>query len=317
LLVPALTVLAAGAIAMGAYNARLTGHWWELPYLHYESLYTERPLLAFQHDYRTHEFRHEEMRKLHAIVDPQSPREIAKAERRWFLSWWRLETSRELFLGRTLVLPFFLGVVACLSNRRQHLVAAMLAGALVTMALLRYYKPHYLAPATVALYAAVAIGMQKLASIRLGRRTGVPLGGPADMPTGVRWGAALAAALVTGACASIVLKAGRGRIMDETTGLAEFADRRAAVVAELEKRPGKDVVFVRYGPNHNPHREWVYNRADIDAADIVWARDMGERANAALVAYFAKRHAWRLDDGFDDERDGLFAYDSGVATPSG
>ena len=33
------------------------------------------------------------------------------------------------------------------------------------------------------------------------------------------------------------------------------------------------------------HEKWVYNRADIDRAEIVWARDMGSR-NRELLEYF-------------------------------
>jgi len=51
---------------------------------------------------------------------------------------------------------------------------------------------------------------------------------------------------------------------------------------------------VRYAPDHNPHVEWVYNAAEIDAAPVVWAREMGGDADRALVAAFADRSAWLL-----------------------
>jgi hypothetical protein len=52
-------------------------------------------------------------------------------------------------------------------------------------------------------------------------------------------------------------------------------------------------VLVRYSPKHEPWREWVYNAADIDAAPVVWAREMSD--NSALLRYFADRRIWLLE----------------------
>jgi hypothetical protein len=46
---------------------------------------------------------------------------------------------------------------------------------------------------------------------------------------------------------------------------------------------------VRYLEGHDSHDEWVYNRADIDASAVVWARDMGEAKNQELLRYFTAR----------------------------
>jgi hypothetical protein len=59
--------------------------------------------------------------------------------------------------------------------------------------------------------------------------------------------------------------------------------------------PRQQLVIVRYGPDHDLHREWVWNRASIDDAKVVWARDMGEAQNQELLQYFKTRQAWRLD----------------------
>jgi hypothetical protein len=69
---------------------------------------------------------------------------------------------------------------------------------------------------------------------------------------------------------------------------------RKVVQHELEALPGKQLVIVHYGPKHIPHEDWVYNRADIDGAKIVWARDMGEDGNKPLLAYFKDHHIWRV-----------------------
>jgi len=48
-----------------------------------------------------------------------------------------------------------------------------------------------------------------------------------------------------------------------------FRDRKR-VQAELQVLPGKHLVLMRYAPNHNPNREWVFNGADLDHEKILW-----------------------------------------------
>jgi hypothetical protein len=72
-------------------------------------------------------------------------------------------------------------------------------------------------------------------------------------------------------------------------------ERRIYVARQLARIPGKLLVFVRYSPRHIFQDEWVYNAADIDAARIVWARDLGEPENEALRGYYPDRAAWLLD----------------------
>ena len=54
-------------------------------------------------------------------------------------------------------------------------------------------------------------------------------------------------------------------------------------------------MIVRYAPDHDPFNEWVYNEADIDAAQVVWARDMGPARNQELIHYFKDRQVFLLE----------------------
>jgi hypothetical protein len=74
----------------------------------------------------------------------------------------------------------------------------------------------------------------------------------------------------------------------------------------LEALPGKQLVIVRYSSSHIPYEEWVENRADIDSAKVVWARDVPERGNADLLQYFKDRSVWLLEP--DGEELKLTAY---------
>lgn len=58
--------------------------------------------------------------------------------------------------------------------------------------------------------------------------------------------------------------------------------------------PGRQLVLVRYSPEHRLDNEWVWNHADIDASQTVWAQDMGAQ-NAELIRYYPDRKVWLLE----------------------
>jgi hypothetical protein len=70
---------------------------------------------------------------------------------------------------------------------------------------------------------------------------------------------------------------------------------RASIVRQLRNIPGRQLVIVAYGPGHNLDHEWVYNAADIDAAKVAWARDVGDSGNQELLNYFKDRQVWRVN----------------------
>jgi hypothetical protein len=70
--------------------------------------------------------------------------------------------------------------------------------------------------------------------------------------------------------------------------------RRAEILERLGREGGQHLIVVRYESGHDPIHEWVYNRADIDGANVIWAQDMGER-NQELIAYFNRRRGWLLE----------------------
>jgi hypothetical protein len=69
---------------------------------------------------------------------------------------------------------------------------------------------------------------------------------------------------------------------------------RIHINQELAGTAGQKLVFVRYGPQHMFH-EWIQNAADIDAADVVWAADLGGAENQKLRAYYPSRSAWLVE----------------------
>jgi len=69
---------------------------------------------------------------------------------------------------------------------------------------------------------------------------------------------------------------------------------RIAINDQLASRAGKHLVFVRYGPQHMFH-EWIHNAADIDAADVVWAADLGPAEDQKLIEYYPTRRVWLVE----------------------
>jgi hypothetical protein len=69
---------------------------------------------------------------------------------------------------------------------------------------------------------------------------------------------------------------------------------RVAINQLLAEQPGKQLVFVRYWPQHGYH-EWIHNAADIDHQPVVWAQDLGAARDDDLARYYHDRTAWLLE----------------------
>jgi hypothetical protein len=74
----------------------------------------------------------------------------------------------------------------------------------------------------------------------------------------------------------------------------DWSLRRADLQKWLEQQPGQQLVFVRYFPTHDVNHEWVWNRADIIHAKVVWARDFGSEHNKLLLQEMPDRRVWHL-----------------------
>lgn len=183
------------------------------------------------------------------------------------------------FLGPALLLALPLLVPLC-SRRRVWLPFLVVAAGLAAYSLtsVGQIHAHYLAPfAPVLIF--LIIGSLQRAS---------------EAP---RFDATLGAAYVNGvvaACAltfllSVGLRASANPLRPE-----EFPLARSIIQDRLLAEPGKDLVIVRYPSGFTGGQEWVYNDADLQQTDIVWAHDLGREKNDRLVARYADRSAWLL-----------------------
>jgi hypothetical protein len=137
------------------------------------------------------------------------------------------------------------------------------------------FHSHYMAP---VIPVAVALGVQ---AIRRGWDWTVGSRAPGKI-------LALGIPILVLAAAAAGAARPRGR-------LELWAEQRAAMQKRLESLPGRQLVIVHYGPQHDFYEEWVENGADLQAAPVIWAREGSTKKNCELMATYSGRAVWRLD----------------------
>jgi len=136
-------------------------------------------------------------------------------------------------------------------------------------------QPHYAAPVTALLYALV---LQAMRHLRVWRWRGRPTG------RFIMWA-------ILAVC---VVFAPQSRITSRPKSQAASL-HRAHILAQLRQTQERHLVVVRYRPPSSSHWQWVFNGADIDGAQVVWAREMDPARNRTLLEYFKDRRVWLLE----------------------
>jgi hypothetical protein len=291
---PITVLLLVTAGATGYYYARVTGSPFRMTYQVNRETYATAPYFLWQKPRPEPQYHNRVMRDFYRweLAQFLENHTLAGALRR---SWDKLAGWWSFYLGPALTLPL-IALPWILRDRRIRFPLIVLAVFVAGLLPETWTLPHYFAPATALLY---LILLQCMRHIRLwgGRRS--------------TKGVAVVRMVVAVCCCMIVL-----RVCAAITHTAIEPAwprgnlERAAIVQLLDHQPGKHLVIVRYQPKygvvHNVDHEWVANDADIDAAKIVWARDMGNEQNQELLQYFKNRHVWRING--DDPHPSLDAY---------
>jgi hypothetical protein len=284
---PLALIVAAGAW-MADYDYRAFGSPLTLPYTVNRATYAIAPYYVWQSPRPEPLYRHKEMRNFYYRDELDTFTRIHR------LSGFVPETLRKahdalLFLaGVALLPPLFMLRRVLLDRRIRFLVLCVLifiAGMVIEI----YFIPHYMAPFTAAFY---AIGLQAMRHLRLWNPEGRPVG-----LTVVRLTVAL--------CFALAALRPFERPLHLTPvewppfgwlwqwyGPGHYGTERAQIEAGLEQLPGKQIVIVRYTPEHQPLEEWVYNAADIDNSKVVWAREMDPANDQELMHYYPDRKVW-------------------------
>jgi hypothetical protein len=268
ILLVVLLVLAPAGGLMLLQNRAVTGRWTTLPY----------ELSRFQYGVpTTFTFQEKPVPHREMTAEQQMDYEAQSAVHD------RAENFVERLLERVRFYRFFLlpPLYLCLFFVRDWRVAAGIGLFAIGTNFYPYFYPQYVAAAACLFVLASVMGLARMT------------------PRLAGWIVALC-------CVHFVFWYGlhlagsaeiRGAMMRMESGdFINYGDPegRLALAAKLAGQPGKQLVFVRYGPQHGFH-SWIQNAADIDGARVVWAGDLGAEDDAKLMAYYPDRTAWLLE----------------------
>jgi hypothetical protein len=277
---PLVLILGAGGAAMGYYFWRVTGDPFVMPYQVNRQTYASAPYFVWQKPRPQPIYHHYEMWNFYTNWELKYYRQgrsvpgfLKHLLRKAWMHW-------TFYAGPVFTVPLLM--LPWLWRDRRMRFPLILAGAVLATVLMETWTlAHYLAPALGLFYLLL---VQCIRHLRLFRFQGKAVG----------HGLARAIPMVCVAMLVLRLSAVALNVQLEPLWQRGNLDRNA-MIAELEKMPGKHLVIVHYGPKHPAHIDWIANRADIDTSKIVWARDMGDAKNQELLQYFRDRDAWRID----------------------
>jgi hypothetical protein len=262
-------VLAGFFAAMAAYNHAVTGTAKQMPYAAHAEQYAACPTFYFQTLEDPPQYRHADIEEFYSRWELE--RFVRKRNYLGFNSSyatkWRIFVR--FFIGPALAIPFAVSLFT--STDFWSRVAWMIVlGLLVAMSQTLYLHTHYVAPITGLVWFLAIQGARRLSVWKF---------------RGLKHRFLAGALLVIGGVGPII----------NGLGDRNGTTRRSEMIKALKAQPGEDLVLVKFGENHNFHESWIYNSADLDGAPVVWARSLGDAADARLLQHFYGRRVWRLD----------------------
>ena len=279
-ILPVASVLLLTGVFIGYYNWRVTGH----PLLFPESLYFQK--------YYTPVFLWDRPKPLAHYSIPQfetfyngwvrgyyvhGPRDVLRES----LDKVRSLPSNFLWVGS---LPILLALPWVTRDKRIRLLVVEFVICVSGLFLVVWSSSQYAAPIVCVIYALLIQGIRHLRTFRW-----------RDRPVGIAWSRAAIVLLIAVIAAHVYLLRDQQHPYPLAWDSRGGVNKRLPVEQRLAHEPGKHLVVVRYAANHNPHREWVYNSADIDGSKIVWARELGTEQDQKLLQYFRDRKQWLLE----------------------
>ncbi len=289
-------VAAAGAIpsAIGlglwcVYNQATTGSMLTMPYSLYERQYAIAPVFLWQ--------------SVPANFPDYSHREIYRFNHEYCLSGFRAMQHLPIYLGDlsiratswVVMLGMFLAALPILTMKYWIRFRVLRSMALVlftmigTSIMVPWWLSHYSATWIPVAIIVATLGLQlwigrasvpteKLTTLR---RTAKP---------SQRWLHALCIVLVLQIAVTAVTLYSQVSLPPDS----RWSNNRQAIIDKVTGQGDKHLMIVKYSPDHDFNEEWVYNLADIDSSQIVWARSMSQEMDGKLMDYYSDRTVWQV-----------------------
>jgi hypothetical protein len=275
-----------GAMCIGYYNWRGTGHPTLLPYSVNESTYLSTPSLAWE--------------KLRAPIHYSNP-EFDAFYNGWARKAWlegRVDSvpsaARHVFsymskvayffvwpelLIPLIALPWFFG------DKRIRFLMIQTVICFAGILLVPWSQAHYAAPLTATLFVLLTQAFRHLRQIRFsGRPAGIGLSRVAVL-------------------AALFFAPFHPHVEPLGHPAPEGIEYRAIFEKKLKEIPGEHLAIVRYYPERDADgkyinyrlSDWVYNSADIDHSKVIWAREIPNMNLQPLLDYFGGRQVWLVE----------------------
>src|SRR3989449_9829562 len=278
---PLAVVLTLTIAFIGYYNWRLTGDALLFPYVLNTRTYRTAGLFLWDH--------------------PKDPLEYHNQQFEDFYNGWERDDYKNTWLdvrkvtvekldriggtyfwwGALLLLP---GLPFVFFDRKMPLPLLIFLLGTAALLTLIWSFPHSAPPLTCVIFLLLVQAIRHLRMIHLAGR-----------PFGLALSWAIFYLLATDVGLSV-----KNHVCDPLEWTCQGDPSRATIAKTVSNTPGKHLIMVRYEEDHNLHDEWVYNGAEIDAAKVLWARELDPAQNAKLFAYFKDRQIWLVEPDSDN-----------------
>jgi hypothetical protein len=296
-LVPLVFVLLVSALATGYYCWRVTGNPLRLPQQVDRDTYAVAPYFLWQHLRPIPAYRNEAMRQLYIDYELgvyNDTRSLSKLIALWMI---RSASFLLFYLGPALGLPLVLAIAVIPYGFRWDSIQwpmrfLLLASAIsiVGLGVEVFFSPHYAAPMTCLILILVLSAMRQ---VRKWQWHGKPVGVFVTRAVPL---ICILMLVLRGAASVLHLSPGANQLWTAYNA-KPVKSPRIGIEHELQSRPGDQLAVVRYNSSatSSPQPGWVYNRANIEQAKVVWAWDMGPAENRELIDYFRNRQVWLVE----------------------